>query len=65
MHPQQYDYMASYLSLDKAREIAPQYVDYPVKTWNKYFAEVRQLIQEVDGNIEETETTKAVEPTLN
>jgi hypothetical protein len=51
----QYDYFAAYLDCfrdepSQARAIVTQYVNYPVPKWNKAFANVRSMLDEIDGN---------------
>ena len=55
----QYDYLTCYLDLEKARAIAPLYIDYPVPAWNKYFAEVIALLQEIEAEDQPQTTTTA------
>lgn len=50
----QYDYFAAYLDCFReepvrARQIVSQYVSYPVPKWQKAFANVRSMLDELDG----------------
>lgn len=50
----QYDYFAAYLDCfrdepSQARQIVTQYVDYPVPKWEKAFAKVKSMLDELDG----------------
>jgi hypothetical protein len=61
----QFDYLTCYLDLGKAKDISKLYENHPVPTWHKLFAEVRQLIQEIDSEEQVVLTSKQVEPSLN
>ena len=50
----QYDYFAAYLDCfrdepSQARQIVTQYVNYPVPKWQKAFANVKSMLDELDG----------------
>jgi hypothetical protein len=50
----QYDYFAAYLDCFReqptlARTIVQQYLDYPVPKWQKAFANVKAMLDEIDG----------------
>jgi hypothetical protein len=54
----QYDYMKAYVSvyledLDRAREIAASYAEYPVPKWRKRFATVLNQLKELDEGVVE------------
>lgn len=65
----QYDYFAAYLDCfreepARARQIVSQYVSYPVPKWQKAFANVRSMLDELDGKgvetIDEKDRTQAL-----
>ena len=64
----QYDYFAAYLDCFKdepnqARSIVTQYVNYPVPKWQKAFANIKSMLDEVDGEdaqlVDEKDRTQA------
>ena len=52
----QYDYLSAYFEFlqgssdfQASRRVMEKYRNYPVLTWNRYFAEIRRQVQELDG----------------
>ena len=52
----QYDYLSAYFEFlqgssdfQASRRVLEKYRNYPVLTWNRYFAEVRRQVEELDG----------------
>ena len=64
----QYDYFAAYLDCfqsepELARSIVTQYLDYPVPKWQKAFASIKSMLDELDGEnylvVDEKDRTQA------
>lgn len=56
-HEIQFDYIESFLDMykgypnfNKARKISQKYLDYPVETWRKLFAQIAQTLKDYDSD---------------